>query len=53
MKAEASAALIAACGEEWIERPASDIGAHAAAIVGEKNFNIVTLARGPDDKKIH
>jgi hypothetical protein len=41
MKAEANAASIAARREERIERLAPDIEAHAAAIIGKDNFDIV------------
>src|SRR5271154_3891954 len=46
MQPEAGAALAAARREEWIERPVPDIETHAAAIVGENNFDIV-LPRRP------
>src|SRR6266436_521902 len=46
MQAEPGTALIAARGEERIERAAADVHAHAAAIVGKKNLDIF-LARRP------
>ena len=45
MQAKADAALVATRGEERIERLASIIGAHAAAVVGEENFNIILASR--------
>ena len=45
-KTKAGVSLIATRREERIERLAPVIGAHAAAVVGEENFNII-LADGP------
>ena len=41
MQAKTSAALIATSGKERIERLTPDIEAHATAIVGEKNFDMI------------
>ena len=45
MQAQASVTLIAPCREEWIERFAPDVEAHAAAVVRKKNFDIVIPGR--------
>ena len=41
MQSKTSAALIATCREERIERSVPDIETHAAAIVGKNNFDMV------------
>jgi hypothetical protein len=45
MEAKTRTALIAARCEEWVERVASDVGTHTAAVVGKKNFDTVVPER--------
>ena len=45
MEAKTSAALIAARCEERVECVAPDVRAHAAAVVGKKNFDTVIAGR--------
>src|SRR3979490_2270171 len=41
MQAEPGASLIAPRGEKRIERPLSDVRAHAASIVGEHDLDVI------------
>src|SRR5258706_16313593 len=45
MKAETGAASIATGREKWVERLSPDIETHAAAVVGEQNFDMVISRR--------